>query len=289
MYEFHSDPRKYTHDETVSELGKALTWLEQDLGLRIVNTRIQNYQNILNERETLKEPEEYKNYLLTKKEVDEFLIIYRAFESEPKENILKQIKFVISGLPYRQDSAPEKPDPARDYLHELSIAARLKLAGISVETSEDCDVVARYDHKIIYIECKRVRSKSKILPRVKDANKQIINRMGLRKSAAYGYITVDVTDLLDIGKKIEEYNSIEHFRAYSKLRLAAFSKDYGASIRSSVHKKVCAVVFYAHILGVIVSPNRQLYNVGVFYSLGAEGDSQEKMLLNMKFQPHLCS
>lgn len=289
MYEMTSNTQRHTHSETVRELSKALTWLEQDLGIRTANTRVQNYFKVLDKAESVKEFEKYKEYLLTKKEVDEFLFIHRAFKSEPKENILKQVKFAISGTYYRQDSNPEKSEPARDYLHELSVAARLKLSGIEVETNNICDVVAKYDDKNIYIECKRVRSKSKVLPRIKEANKQIAKRIGARKNSAYGYITVDVTDLLLIGKNIEEYDSVEHLKTYSKNRLAAFSKEYGENIRALVSKKICSVIFYAHILGVVKSDTAsQLYNIGVFYSVGTEGKNEERKLLNFNFQPHLC-
>lgn len=283
MYQMTSNTKKYTHSSTLAELKEALTWLEQKLEIRTINTRINNYLKVL------ESPQSQEEYLLTKKEVDEFLIIYRAFKNESKDNILTQVKFIVSGGDYRQDSNPIKSDPARDYLHELSIAARLRLAGIQVETNSICDVVANYDNKKIYIECKRVRSDSKLLSRIKEANKQIVQRIGIKKSDAYGYITVDVTDLLQIGKNIEEYNSVEHLKDYSKKRLSTFSKKYGEKIRASVSKKVCAVVFYAHILGIVLNgENKQLYYIGVFYSLGTEGKNEVKLRLNLTFQPCFC-
>lgn len=289
MYEITSNSQKHTHSETLSELGKALAWLEKDLGLRVVNTRIQNYFKLLDKAEPTKDFEKYKQYLLTKKEVDEFVFIYRAFKGEAKENIYKQVEFAISGTDYRHNIKREKSEPARDYLHELSIAARLKLSGVEVETNNICDVVAKFNNKKIYIECKRVKSKNKVLPRIKEANKQIAKRIGLRKNNAYGYITVDVTDLLCIGKNIEEYDDIEHFKTYSKIRLGAFSKEYGMKIRSLVSNKICSVIFYAHILGSIKSAKaNQLYNVGFFYSIGTEGANKDKISLNFNFQPHLC-
>ncbi|MCS6241373.1 hypothetical protein [Shewanella baltica] len=290
MYVMVSNTHMRTHYEMVCELNNALTWLDNILGIRSKNTRIDKYHKLLSTADSLNSNEDYKDYILTKKEVDEFLLIYTAFKNEPKENILKQVKFSVSGAYYRQDSNPEKAEPSRDYLLELSVAARLKLSGIEVQTNNICDVVAKYHEKYIYIECKRVRGKNKLLQRVKEASNQISKRIGLKKLNAFGYIMIDVTDLLSVGKNIDEYKSFEHMKTYPIARLKEFSEKYNHDISKLVGKKICGIIFYAHFLGVInLDGKLQPYNFPVYFAAGNEGTSLVKKNLNSEFLPHLLT
>lgn len=280
-----SNPRRHTHNETTAELKNAITWAKEHLGLRTESTRFSTYYKTLANSKPLKNFENYKNHLLTLKEINEFITIYRAFRDEPKENILVQVESIISGKPYRQDRRIDKSDTSRNFLLELSIAARLKLSGAKVETKNISDIVVRFENTNIYIECKRVRSERKLLKRIHKADGQITERTKTTNNA-HGYITVDVTDLLCTHKDIETYDSMDHFCTESTKRLANLSRKYEEKIRSSISDTICSVIFCSHVLGKIEHEKNYRINIAYFFHALTPGNlNKEKSDINSKFLP----
>lgn len=128
-------------------------------------------------------------------EVHEIIRVYNGLKDIEANEFLEQIKKVTSGREIRQK---EGDDQARDFLFELSIAARFIKAGYSVSLTGVCDVVVDLGaNGTLFVECKRIKSQSKIAANVKKANKQLTKRIKAAKtSKVRGLVAINVTDLL---------------------------------------------------------------------------------------------
>ena len=286
MFSLESKKIKRSESEIISDLHDAIWWMENKLELKVASTRIAKYEKYLSDKHSITSADDYKKFLLIRKELDEFLNISRIFSPSNDESLDKKIKNIISGNFFRFEAKKNKPDPSRDYLHELSVAAKLKKSGLSVDISGICDVVVKYLNKTLYIECKRVKSKSKLIKRIKEADKQIKKRVGLRKANVAGYITIDITDLLiplEENYSILEYDDLKHFKEYSYELLKNYSNKYGVRIRKEVGNRVYGVVFFSHFLGVIKNKINQPVYQSCLYALSCNRGKSTIDDFNKKF------
>lgn len=286
LYFSESVVQRHISSETKIELKKACQWVDSYLGIRIINTRIEQYMKYLSDKKSFDSLDDAKKYILTIKEVEEFLIVYRAFKNEKNEKIIAKVKNVVSGKYYRIEGISQEREVSRDFLHELSIAARLKKSGLEVDIESECDVVTSFENRKVYIECKRVRSEEQLYKRIKSANSQIIKRIGLKKAFSCAYLVIDITDLLTKSFDIEHFNDKKHFSSVSLDKIKVFSANHGESIRKKVDNKVYGVIFYSHFLGVLSNLTSEIkgrpFNIGVFYTLECNGKIEVKKF-NGKF------
>lgn len=127
-------------------------------------------------------------------EANEIIRVYSALKQLVNSEFYKQLKHVLSGQEYR---GLVDNDTARDFLFELSTAARFLQAGYKVKLSGLCDVVVENMEGDIFIECKRIKSTSKIAKNIKAASEQINNRLKANPSKkVLGLVAVNVTDLI---------------------------------------------------------------------------------------------
>lgn len=286
LYFSESVVQRHLSSETQIELKKACQWVDSYLEIRIINTRIEKYMKYLSDKKSFDSLDDAKKYILTIKEVEEFLIVYRAFKNERNEKIIAKVKDVVSGKYYRIEGISQEREVSRDFLHELSIAARLKKSGLEVDIESECDVVTSFENRKVYIECKRVRSEEQLYKRIKNANLQIKNRIGLKKLSSCGYIVIDVTDLLTKSIDIEYFNDKKHFSSLSLDKIKVFSNNYGEAIRKRVDSKVYGVILYSHLLGVVknLAPEKKSspLNMAVLYAIECNGKTEVKEF-NSKF------
>jgi hypothetical protein len=128
-------------------------------------------------------------------EANEIVRVYSDLKQFEKTQFLDQLKKVLSGQEFR---ARVDNDQARDFLFELSTAARFLRASFPVTLSGVCDVVAELPEGRLFIECKRVKSANRITKNVKKAAEQIKSRIGMdRSKKAMGLIAINITDLID--------------------------------------------------------------------------------------------
>jgi hypothetical protein len=128
-------------------------------------------------------------------EANEIIRVYSDLKHFEKTQFLDQLKKVLSGQEFR---AQTDNDQARDFMFELSTAARFLRAGFPVTLSGVCDVVAELPQGRLFIECKRVKSPNRIAKNVKKAAEQIKSRMSKYLSKkSMGLIAINVTDLID--------------------------------------------------------------------------------------------
>lgn len=199
----------YEHEFSglLSKFEEVCAWFDS-LGFRFAVTRygiyhknLQKLKELSNGERIFKDtPDEnlvaiMKEMMNSHVEANEIIRVYNDLKGLDIQEYLDQIKKVITGQEFR---ATSENDPARDFLFELSMAARFLRAGYKISLKSICDIEVKLpDGRTLFIECKRVKSLKKLSKNIKVANQQIVRRIKESSSLKnVGMVAVNVTDLL---------------------------------------------------------------------------------------------
>jgi hypothetical protein len=108
---------------------------------------------------------------------------------------------VLSGplLPGDEDQASNQ---ARNVLFELNMATRLWRAGFTPRLGEHPDLACEVIGKLLFLECKRPFSASKISKRISQAAKQLRSNLKSAIPGTRGVIAISVSKILNPGDKL---------------------------------------------------------------------------------------
>jgi len=194
----------YEHevDSVFNMYGEVCEWFSE-LGFTYSKTRYGIYKKYFNNFiSAAKNEEVVDDFLEFKKsfdnayiEANEIIRIHRNLKEMNSSEFIDQIKKIVSGQEFRANS---NDDQARDFLFELSVAARFIKAGYKVNLTGICDVVVDLGLEgSLFVECKRIKSNKRLADNVKKANKQIVKRLKSSKSSKVkGLVAVNITDLI---------------------------------------------------------------------------------------------
>lgn len=143
-------------------------------------------------------------------ELYELIRVRTALLQVDSQGYLDTLKRISQGQPFRHIA---DNDPGRDYLFEMSIAARLLNAGHEVDLNQIADIVAQVNGRKVYVEAKRIKSRSKVASRVSEANKQLKKRLAQDKSStSRGIVAVNITDVISPNCETVLVQSESHLR-----------------------------------------------------------------------------
>lgn len=185
---------------------KEFILLVESLGINVSGTRIARYKSYYEalaggtddeERifqgisgKKFNNPQDLELYVL--REVHEIMWILKGLKKHLPKGVEEKLNQVVGG---RDFAALDKDSSSRNTQFELRIASYLCQAGYSVDMSNLTDVVATHDRTTYFVECKRVTSFGALNKRLKEARKQLRNR--LKRSTLvprnFGVIAIDVT------------------------------------------------------------------------------------------------
>ncbi|NNA51218.1 hypothetical protein [Pseudomonas lactis] len=271
-----SDDKQYSHqlDNLISLYAEACEWLNE-LGIAYSKNRYgvykqhfekfteleNNYSKLENE-DLLSFKKKFDNAYL---EVNQLIRIYDRLKEIDSGEFMEQIRKVASGQEFRANS---ENDQARDFLFELSIASRFMKAGFSISLTGICDVVVDLvgDGKL-FVECKRIKSQTKIGANIKKASKQIHSRVKADASSkVYGLIAINVSDLLPSSSALRP-NSMKEgtaiHRAISNNFIRANLEQITSERRGKSLGVMCVSEVMTHLLVDAKTP-------GLFYSRHTE-------------------
>lgn len=218
----------YEHEFSglLSKFEEVCAWFDS-LGFRFAITRYGIYHKNLQKLKELSNGEKVfrdtsgenlvvliKEMMNSHVEANEIIRVYNDLKGLDIQEYLEQIKKVITGQEFR---ATSESDPARDFLFELSMAAKFLRAGYKISLKSICDIEVKLpDGRILFVECKRVKSLKKLSKNIKVANQQIVRRIKDSSSLKnIGMVAVNVTDLIP---KVSLINSGEARMATSEHR-----------------------------------------------------------------------
>ncbi|WGS45454.1 hypothetical protein LFL97_22215 [Burkholderia sp. JSH-S8] len=237
------------------KLDKACDWLES-LGLILPGNRFTAYKITINRYlETEggaygdKELHELVHAL---REAGDLIRIQRALESIDSADYLKNLKKATSGQAFKWNVIT---DNSRDFVFELAVATRFLRGGYPVDLTSIADLVAYCGDKKVYVECKRVKSASKILTRTREASKQLQKRLQADGSSlSRGLAAIRVADALNPDGRLIIGPSVEEFPAICNSSLTQYINENRGFLVGRLTKKQWGILLENSVYGIGYDP-----------------------------------
>ncbi len=258
-----------TYGEILANLDAALEFCRQ-LGLGVSGNRFEVYrqlifdldQAIIRGREagtTPAPPEGIADleYIVALTESTEFGEIIPYLRSCDPGIVRQKLTSVLQGpeLPSDED---KNSNEARNILFELNLAARFKCAGVEPILGEHPDLKCIVDGRVLFFECKRPFSESKVVKRINQAAKQL--RVSLRKATpgTRGVIAVSFSKILNPGEKLLVMDNEVHGRRSLELALERKAEKLRQHWKKFFGTDIVGMMFHAITPGLNKEENKYI-------------------------------
>lgn len=189
-------------------------------------------------------------------EAHELTFIHRSYLGSENEIPLELLRKVVRG-PFsevEENAGSQGTSSPRNFLFELTVAARLKRDGIPVELSGDADIEFNFRTYRCFIECKRLSSASAFDSNFRNASRQLknrfrkfglpTNRLGIRP---LGMLFFAVNKALNPGQSFLQTPSQQEANRLIDEGLREMIMSSASRIRHGLHPNISSLVFYTHI------------------------------------------
>lgn len=225
---------KRTYEEVASELNAACEWLNS-LGFKYTGTRIEAYKNCLDSLYTHYKAgtigefnKKYKliEFVNSAQEAAEIVAIHKGLSAYDVNALKDKIDKILSGNEFKNHDKNSLP---RSIAFELSIAARFSAAGYQINFNTAADFKFKFNETEVFVECKRLKSKRKVVKNISEAFAQLGVRY--KKECAdscLGIAAFSISDMLnkgdlflvakndtEVGEKAHAY-CVDHINTYEK-------------------------------------------------------------------------
>lgn len=214
--------RHKSHDLTAKGY-EALEWLREHGG----SVRADRYHSYIKSIESFgdseKSPdteEEFYRFLNAQSETNDLIRVYQALRATDSSNYQRTLKRIASGKVFRGATSHQ---PERDFLYELSVAARILRAGYEVVLNELADITTIVEGRKVYVEAKRIKSRGQLGKRISEANKQLVRRISQDLSSRpVGFAAIGLTDILNPDNSMAFVEEAEFLRQRNASALHSF-------------------------------------------------------------------
>ena len=216
----------------------ALEWMKE-IGVNLNLGRTQHYRKILEfsikikNDEIRKESEKnaFPDYVSSMLEIHDFINIYDAFYSTPKNQLAHIVAKLQEGVngPINANDETEKSTKARNFLFEAIVAAKAHrpIKGIEAILDAESDTGIGIDKKKLWIECKRITSMGKIEANVRTASNQLESIINKHYGSGHrGIVALEITKLINPENEIYVTQNDSHLAASSNALMDRFIEDY---------------------------------------------------------------
>jgi hypothetical protein len=193
-----------TSYENVAALFAAATgWLER-LGISHRVTRLGEYQTALrdltdaNSRgSTLRNELPALNTAVY--EAHELVEVYEALAGRHDDTLRKHLKTLAAGpAVYSEENPDSSSNRSRNVAFELAVMGYLAQAGLTLAFDSLADASATFKNRTLLFECKRPQSLAAVERNVKDALKQLSQRInGIQRVRHRGIVALDITKAMN--------------------------------------------------------------------------------------------
>lgn len=214
-------------EELAQQGREAVEWL-RGLGVSTPADRYHGYLRALDnfgktQGSELVQRKSADSFLNANAELYELIRVRKALLQVDSDGYLNTLKKISQGQPFRHLA---ENDPGRDYLFEMSMAARFLSAGHEVDLNQIADIVTQVNGRKVYVEAKRIKSPGKLASRVSEANKQLKKRLAQDSSStSRGMVAVNVTDVLEPSCEAGVVRSEYYIRNQHSAEFNGFIKD----------------------------------------------------------------
>lgn len=239
------------HSDQLKELSQ---WLSE-MGVDTSNTRLSTYIKFLDSyinnddlkpSENEKDKKIYDEMQYVLREVHELMWIYNGFKNNIPKGSEKLFKIIVGGKIFARD---DKDTSARNYQLELRIASYFLRAKYEVDLEHPTDIIAYSSKDKYFIECKRLSSPKKVNTRIKEAAKQLENKIKKKRfrSKDLGIAVFDVTKLAFPHQGLTWGMTYEHCRDVIQNKLKELEGIYDFAGPFVKNKNVILVWIQIHI------------------------------------------
>jgi hypothetical protein len=228
--------------ERQQKLDSFTEWLKT-VGIDASKTRVCEYQRFISylstkSRQDISE-EDSSRMVHSLIEVEELLWIQKGLMSNKLSSGIDLLKKILGGAPFAKDDSLNTP--ARDFQLELRIASYFIQTGFSVDMNEDADLEVSFPDGKSFVECKRLKSSSKVLKRAKIAAQQLKKRYKGNNLQRYGLAVFDISKIIMPNQGITSGPSVNGVRDLIRAHLIDFSHKYDISKHFMADKKVLSI------------------------------------------------
>lgn len=208
----------------MNQLDDAIEWLSNK-GFRAQCSRYSRYRNYIDDfykpYSSIDELElKFARLNSAAQECIELVLIYEKFKSERSIGFNDRLKQIVNGQDFYYNTM--KSDQARDFLYELTVAAKFKSLGYTIDFDQTIDVIAKRKDDVIFIECKRIKSTKALEENFGKAGKQLMKSVS---SGSYGLIFIDVYNCIADRIRDYEYSSIIDMNKELKNIVSSFEHE----------------------------------------------------------------
>ena len=228
--------------ERQQKLDSFAAWLKT-VGIDASKTRVGEYQRFISylsskSRQDFSE-EDSSRMVYTLREVEELLWIQKGLMSQKLSSGIDLLKKILGGSPLAKDDSSNTL--ARDFQLELRIASYFIQTGFAVDMNEDADLEVAFPDGKLFVECKRLKSKSKVLKRAKIAAQQLKNRYKSTNQQKYGLAVFDISNIIMPNQGIISGPSVNGVRDLIQAQLIDFSQKYDITKYFMPDKKALSI------------------------------------------------
>ncbi len=189
-------------------------------------------------------------------EAHELTFIHRSFLGDEAKLPRALLEKIVKGSYSELEESPTNPATAhpRNFLFELTVAARLKRGGIPVELSGDADVEFNFRNYRCFAECKRLFANSSFDANFRSATSQLKNRFrkfGLPKNRLgmrpLGLLFFSATKAANPTQSYLQTPSKEMANRIIDAEYEKMIMPSHARVLRSLHPCIAALVFYTHL------------------------------------------
>jgi len=255
-------------EEMVLQGKEAVEWL-RSLGVSKPADRYHSYLRAFDkfkddncDNETI--TKRFHDFVNAHAEIYELVRVRSGLLQVDSQNYINTLKRISQGQPFRHIA---ENDPGRDYLFEMSIAARLLKAGHEVDLNQIADVVAVVEGRRIYVEAKRVKSPAKLASRVAEANAQLKKRLSRDTSSkSRGIVAINITDVINPNCDTVILEREQDVRKHHSAEFNGFVTANPELFHKGEHSKCLGTLIESSWQGMIVSDEN---DPKIFYCRGA--------------------
>jgi len=229
--------------ERIKKLDSLSSWLKSE-GIDVCKTRIGEYQRFISYLSGKTSGRDFSEddsarMVHTLREIEELLWIQEGLKTQKLKGGIDVLRKILGGAPYAKDDSISAS--ARDFQLELRIASYFLQTGFAVDMEGDCDLVVPFSDGKLFVECKRMKSRNKVMKRAKSAALQLKKRYRDTRQLKYGLAVFDVSNILMPNQGITSGPTEVGVRDLIRHHLVAFSRQFEVAKYFMTDKNVLSV------------------------------------------------
>lgn len=255
-----------TYINAAERFDDACDWLSA-LGISYSKTRVGKYQKVmqslarhqkLGSIEKFFEEHRFEDWVNAAHESAEIIRIHEGLVNVKDLSFVERMKEAVKGQElYVLDTENRS---GRDFSLELAVAAKFCASGYRVDFNDSADIKMQFGTTALYVECKRIRSQTKVAKRLKEGLKQLHKRYVKSEfpERSRGMLAVSISKLVNAEFGILEAENDRDLGDRASAHNMKFIRQHQGIWQGGVDSRTLGVAIILDVPGVLVGNGKQL-------------------------------